>query len=191
MDTWIKELKCTQMYGRNTRRRNNREKTFTIPSKYHATLEKCKQIGNNSRLQGDATKKQAVRLSPKRRGFYIFSTVAKSVRMGHALPSLQIMKWMCGRELGKRRQIYEIANLFKFLWKSKHWSHQILIQFMTTVSLWLHGLCMPLRFTTSNESRIEANISDMLSVEHPRQIPLQTKTISPMGTSAVFPLCER
>ena len=51
------------------RRLNNLEKTLTIPSKYHATLERCKQIENNSSLQENVTEKQAKRLSPKRRGF--------------------------------------------------------------------------------------------------------------------------
>ena len=68
-------------------RLNDLEKN-TIPKEYHATLERCKQIENNSSLLGDATMTQGVRLSSKWRGFHWCSTVAKAVRMGRALLGL-------------------------------------------------------------------------------------------------------
>ena len=63
------------------KRLNDLEKALTIPSKYHATLERCKLIENNSSLQGDSSEMQARRYN-RSGGDSPIRTVAKAVRVG-------------------------------------------------------------------------------------------------------------
>ena len=73
--------------------------TQSRKSTYHTKQISCnfktaRMVENNSSLQGDETKTQAVRLSSMQRGPSRFPIVAKAVIMGHALLSsfLQIAK---------------------------------------------------------------------------------------------------
>jgi len=51
-------------------------------------------------------------------------------------------------------------------------------------------IVIDLRFASRDKPWIEAHVTDMMSVEHPRQKTLETETVATMRTSAVCTLTQ-